>query len=313
MSYRLQTDETLPAGMTRVVYEQLDQAIAALSNTEQDVHESIHEARKSLKKVRAVLRLMRGELGKMYKAENTRFRDAGRKLSNLRDAEARIETLDQMRNMFGDALKPERFGALRADLVRQRENIFAAVDIDQRIAETLEMLRDGRNQVETWPLKRSSFKAIRPGLTRSYRQGRDAFALAYAEPTAENFHDWRKRVKDHWYHVRLLRNTWPDVMKSYEDELDHLSDLLGDDHDLAIFRETLLAEENNVNGGDATHKLIELIAQRQAELRSEAATLGQRIFAERPNKGFATRIQHYYQAWTAETEQPTVLADTAGG
>lgn len=312
MSYRLQPDESLPAGMTRVVYEQLDQAIAALSNTEQDVHTSIHEARKSLKKVRAVLRLMRGELGKMYKTENTRFRDAGRKLSDLRDAEARIETLDQMRDMFGDALKPERFGALRADLVRQRENIFASIDIDRRIAESLEMLHAGRNQVETWPLKRSSFKAVRPGLTQIYRRGRQGFDLAYSEPTVEHFHDWRKRVKDHWYHVRLLRNIWPDVMKSYEDELDHLSDLLGDDHDLAVFRETLLAEENNVNGGDATHKLMELIAQRQAELRTEAATLGQRIFAERPNKGFATRIQHYYQAWTAEMEQPAVLADPVG-
>jgi CHAD domain-containing protein len=312
MSYRLQTDESLPAGMTRIVYEQLDQAIGALSHAEQDVHESIHETRKSLKKVRAVLRLMRGELGKMYKTENTRFRDAGRKLSDLRDAEARIETLDQMRDVFGDALKPERFGALRADLVRHRETTFGSVDVDQRIAEALEMIRVGRNQVETWPLKRSSFKAIRPGLTRIYRQGRDAFALAYAEPTVEHFHDWRKRVKDHWYHVRLLRNIWPDVMKSYEDELDHLGDLLGDDHDLAIFRETLLTEENNVNGGDATHALQGLIAQRQTELRTEAATLGRRIFAERPNKGFATRIQHYYKAWTAEMEQPAVLADAVG-
>ena len=46
--------------------------------------DSIHEARKELKKARATLRLLRDALGKKaYKRENTALRDAARPLSGF--------------------------------------------------------------------------------------------------------------------------------------------------------------------------------------------------------------------------------------
>jgi hypothetical protein len=29
----------------------------------------------------------------------------------------------------------------------------------------------------------------------------------------EHFHEWRKRVKYHWYHLGLLRELWPASME----------------------------------------------------------------------------------------------------
>lgn len=309
MAYRLRQHETIPAGISRIVCEQLDMAMNGFSNLKHDRHECIHATRKALKKTRAILRLVRTELGKVYTTENSRLRDAGRQLAEIRDATARIETLDKMRKLVGDTLEPERFAELRATLVRQREMLAEAVDIEQRIAEVQEALQGARCQVPAWPLRTNSFKAIRPGLTDIYRSGQTTMAHAYAQSTVENFHEWRKRVKDHWYHVRLLRDIWPEMLGSYEAELDRLADHLGDDHDLAVFRMTLQEEGRSIGSEAVIATLLERIDQRQRELRGEAATLGQRIFAERPGKGFATRIQRYYEVWH---DSPAIMPEQSG-
>lgn len=38
-------------------------------------------------------------------------------------------------------------------------------------------------------------------------------AQAQAKPSVENLHEWRKRVKDLWYQVRLLTPLWPGMLK----------------------------------------------------------------------------------------------------
>ena len=41
-------------------------------------------------------------------------------------------------------------------------------------------------------------------LTRTYVRGRDDFKTVLEDPTSENLHEWRKRVKDLWYQEQLL-------------------------------------------------------------------------------------------------------------
>jgi len=43
-----------------------------------------------------------------------------------------------------------------------------------------------------------------------------------------------RRVKDHWYHARLLENMWAQVMNGYEESLKDLETRLGDDHNLVV-------------------------------------------------------------------------------
>ena len=45
--------------------------------------------------------------------------------------------------------------------------------------------------------------------------------------TPEIFHDWRKRVKDHWYHSRLLQGFWPAGIRPHRKAVKELSELLG--------------------------------------------------------------------------------------
>ena len=95
MTYRLKAKESVPKGIKRIASEQTEKAISELAATDElGIDEAVHQARKRLKKTRAVIRLVRDRLGKKtYKRENSHLRDLGGSLAGLRDAQVRIETL----------------------------------------------------------------------------------------------------------------------------------------------------------------------------------------------------------------------------
>ena len=159
------------------------------------------------------------------------------------------------------------------------------------------MLKSARPRVAKWPIDDDGFCALRQGLKRMYKKGRIDMLRAQAEPSVETYHTWRKRVKDLWYQVRLLKPTWPATVNNLADELGRLADYLSDDHDLAILRQRVLRQSPE----DRTQQeaLVALIDQRRGELEVEAHRLGERIYVERP-KAFVRRFEVYWRAWSAE-------------
>lgn len=118
MSYRLLEDEPLHLGVSRIAYEQIDEALGYLQDSGDALDEAVHETRKCLKKLRGLLRLVRKEIGEtVYKRENVMFRDAGRLLSDLRDCKVMIDTLERAVEAFLDAEENEAYVSLHASLM----------------------------------------------------------------------------------------------------------------------------------------------------------------------------------------------------
>jgi CHAD domain len=92
MPYHLKHNESLPEGIKRVIREETDQATAHLTGKS----DSNREARKSVKKIRAALRLVRTELDETFEEENVRLRNMGRALSEIREAGAIIGAFDSV-------------------------------------------------------------------------------------------------------------------------------------------------------------------------------------------------------------------------
>src|SRR5262249_604552 len=120
MGYRLKESERFSHGIKRIVLEQLDEALDKLKPTVKNKDDAIHDARVSVKKIRAILRLIRNSLGKTYKVEDTTYRDVGRKLSKVRDSAAMLESIDRLLEHFGDQLAADAFDSIRTPL-RQAE------------------------------------------------------------------------------------------------------------------------------------------------------------------------------------------------
>jgi CHAD domain-containing protein len=295
-SYRFLEEERVPDALRRIARGRIDHALDELrGKTDSSPEEAVHEARKDMKKLRAVLRLARDELGdEVYRRENQCFRDAARQLSGVRDADVMLGTLKGLDGSFPElrkALKEHHRGAPREDAA------------DEVIA-TLEAARD---RVEEWPLESDGFDALAGGLRRIYRRGRRAWQSVEEEPNTEILHEWRKREKDLWYHLTLLRESWPPVLKVTADEAHELSDRLGDDHDHAVLEEWVhdRFDDETLAGFD------QAVAARRDVLQREALDLGRRLYAERPG-AFVRRLRGYWEAWRpAQSEQRPVTTSSA--
>ena len=294
-SYRLKTKEAPVEGVRRIALGRTEKALERLEGVEEDdLAAAIHGARKDLKKLRGLARLVRHELGgKRFKAENSRYRDAGRLLAGSRDAEVKLETLASLRQ--GSANLPaevvERWEGV---LETERDELAAAVREDEegRIAKAGAAIAAGQREIGQWPLRGDSWALVGPGLSRSYGDGRQALKKALADPSPENVHAWRKRAKDLWYQLRIVRDAWPELLGETVDRLHELTELLGAHHDLAVLAADL---RDRADLGERK-ALGQAIEKRQEELLEAALDLGRRLYAEKP-KAFRRRIKGYWLAW----------------
>jgi CHAD domain-containing protein len=284
MNYQFVIHSRISQEIIRVVSEQIAFAAECLQGME-DRHEGIHEARKSLKKVRAVLRLSRTALTpETYVHANRTARDLGRLLSVLRDASALIEALDKLKEFHSDWMDEESFVHIRELLEMRRDKLFREmIEEAQTDVKTIESLEVFGQWVAGWrPTQRSFQKAFQPGLETIYAEGVTAFHLAFSHPSAHHFHEWRKRVKDLWYHVLLLEACWPAVMIPFGDTLHLLSDVLGDEHDLNVFHDQLTSGEIPLKSPEMTQQVLSLFDQQITALRGSAFELGQKMYSDAP-------------------------------
>src|SRR5262245_22171341 len=153
MSFELKSDESLPHGIKRIVCAQMDKALEQLTTTHEGSRdESVHEARKAFKRIRAVLRLVRPVIGDAtYRHENTCFRDAGRPLTKVRDAKICVETLDELTKHFEEHVAGRSFddvrNALQEELRSTRKEV---LDEQNAFAVVSDAVRQALTRANDW-------------------------------------------------------------------------------------------------------------------------------------------------------------------
>jgi CHAD domain-containing protein len=304
MSFELKPDESLRKSVRRIARKEMDDALELLTETHKGPRdEAVHEARKAFKKVRAVLRLVRPVIGTAaYRRENLCFRDAGRPLTEVRDAKILIETLDALAEHFKEHVAGRSFAgvrkALQANLRAVRRRV---LDEQDAFAVVGEAVRQARERVKRWADVPNKWPAVGEGLEEVYRRAYEGFGEAAADPTVEKLHEWRKQAKYLRYQLEVLRPLWPERLEELASEADRMSDLLGDDHDLAVLRQKLTEDADRFGGAGDTEVLLALMDRRRAELQQEAVRLGARFFQDKP-RAFARRLKGYWKAWRAPAE-----------
>jgi len=308
MSYRLEQNETVVDGIRRIATEQLDKALSELDDGDLNRHETVHQLRKRCKKLRALVRLVRPGFDG-YKQENKFYRDAARALSYVRDATAIIETHDDLMDHFEDQIDREAFKSTRDALLEQRKQIAdEEAELDNRLEVFREQLVEGKRRLDDWELDDKGFDAIAGGLNKTYSRCVDRMEDACDDASTEKLHEFRKRAKYHWYHLRLLRDVWKPVVKKQCDEADDLADVLGDDHDLAVYADHLLADPKRFGERDDLQALLGLIDRRRGQLQYEAEPIARRLFAESPTR-FVERFETYWQTWRRRRKTSSKLAE----
>jgi CHAD domain-containing protein len=283
VAYRIKNGEAVPHAVARMARAELTDAAESISGRA-TATDRVHDMRTSLKKTRALLRLVKPSVGKPARRENRRLRDVARAVAGFRDADVVLDTFDALAKDVPPSRRrhlerPRR--RLAAQLRAQRQQLFG----DGKDDELRRRLRQRAKRVQRWVPRSGSWRAIGPGLIDEYRRAREAMANAYDSGDNLAFHEWRRAVKAHRHHVQALAPLSPGTMNRRLGALDRLGDLLGDEHDLTILGDALERE-----------RLLRVLDRRQAALRAQARPLGARLFAERPSD-FGRRVHTELRAF----------------
>jgi CHAD domain-containing protein len=297
MSAELDRSHANAHGVRRVLCDEIDEAIRLLQApriTDRD----IHCARRTLKKARATLRLIRSAIPeRVFDRENASLRDVARPLSAARDARVLLDSLNRLARRYGGPAKHSVPAAFRHQL--KREQAASGGALKRRRGERavwIRRLRLSRKRIVSAPLRTDGWREIGAGICRVYRAGRKAMKQARKTPTPECLHEWRKQTKYLWHQLQLLEPMSPGPIGALADQTKKLSDYLGDDHDLAVLREKVIAHAAQFPAPGGPAALLALIDRCRDRLCARAFFTGRRIY-EDPTASFAKRFERHWRRW----------------
>jgi CHAD domain-containing protein len=250
----------------------------------------VHEVRKHVKKVRAVLRLLEASLGKAYHSLNGGLRRASRRLSVLRDADASLETLEKLRVRYPRVLTASIIRSLDRALKADKQR--AQSRVPRLLPGVVRTLTRSTRTVPRRIRKAAGRDAMRAGMRRAYRRAREAMTLALEQNDDEGLHRWRRRVKDHWYHMRLLKGVNGRISARVRG-LKQLETWLGDHHNLVVLHRQILNAPARFGDQRTVAAVLGCIEERRLVLQRRACERGSRLFAARPAR-FRRQIDRWW-------------------
>lgn len=298
MAFAFKKTSDVPAQVRAIALEQIDGALGVIERGG-NFDETVHSVRRSCKKVRGLLRLVRPCFD-AYADENQAIRAVAEGLSVARDAAVMIDSFDALVGFGGERVAGDAGTAvqsLRLKLAARETHLRRQMGEDELLHTARERLEAVRKRAKAWTFDARGFDLLAPGLDKTYAKFRKGLAKIDKQPSDTLVHEWRKATKYHWYHVRLLKPTAPLVLGPLATGLDKLGDVLGDHNNFAVLsdwiRTATLGDEPT---GDL---LLALAMDRKADLLAEALAMGCQFAVERPST-VLTRFEHYWDLRVSE-------------
>lgn len=227
-------DAAIGARVCEAARMQVERATRCLGWRGGRVHDGVHEARKALRRARAVLKLVAPRVGPETTAVDRELAAVGRELSSLRDAMARVETLDRLLAHAGDdapLLRRCRRAAARA----RADTARAALTADPGFALLRSSLHDAETALHALPWSRLHIDDLHMALDHAGARVRKARDRACKHDQDTQWHRWRRRLRLLVHARETLRNGGLALDPSGADEL-RLATALGRAQDLAVLK-----------------------------------------------------------------------------
>ncbi|MEZ5540828.1 MAG: CHAD domain-containing protein [Pseudomonadota bacterium] len=297
MQFHKPVIETPAAGANRILTGLLDSIGDRLAGQTHLSDSNIHEIRKTCKKLRAVLRLIRPALDlDRFRTLDRLIRDFARQLAGLRDTRVMRDTLDLLGRHFAPVLHEQALAPVVAALEQgsAKSAGAAAVTADAAVLQThLTEIVAAAGQLDFRPIGADTLLA---GLEQSYRRGRRALAQMEAAPDTENSHSLRRQAKYQYYQLRMLAGWNAQLLHALVENFHRLEDTLGKDHDLALLGEALGSRPQLCPDAVRRELLQALVESRRIALMTQALRLARGLYRPKPGR---------YRSWLENTcQQP---------
>jgi CHAD domain-containing protein len=292
MTYRLDPATRINDGLRRVAFAELDLAHTALG-APPERHSGVHSARKCLKRLRSLLLLVRPGIPEPAFASLTdSIATIARGLSAARDAQALADAVDKLARETESGPGDGAIQSLRGWLQKRRhaaeQNLEASA-----ASEAMRALLELRPRFAGLAVYPDDFSPLAEGLRLCYRDARQAFRASLASDSAEDVHEWRKGVQHHWRQMQLLAPCWPSELNARVEASRTLSQLLGDDHDIALLTQLVATPTMTFGKPEEIAAFLKRCRRRHKTLRKQAREKAELLFVEKP-RPFTDRIASYW-------------------
>jgi CHAD domain-containing protein len=282
MSYRIEKNEALSAALGRIAAEEIALAMSELRRRNRA--RAMHNTRKSLKRLRSLLRSLRVAFpGQIFRRENRRLAAAGRKIAPLRDVHVQLRALGKLPASNAAAKR------IQQNLLRQQEACTRKIPALRRAVR--QMLSASRETFAALAPGRATPEDLTRGLQRVYKRGRAALKAARRNRTPENLHEWRKQAKTLGHGLDLIERLCSKKAGTMIQRTEQLCQALGDDHDLFLVLQVLRREDAARPARDY-RRLARLISAKRRRLQKEGFKLGRKVFGQKPGP-FGERLQSW--------------------
>jgi CHAD domain-containing protein len=300
MSYQLRQQEPVARGLRRLARNQFQTSAAALESSPGATDGAVHDARKALKKSRAILAMIEEDDGKGLGRARKQARSVNRRLSSLRDAEVSLKTLEQLQKRTSGAHNGRGLSGVHRKLAARKREL----TLDARRAGTWQAahrkLLELAKASERWRPADTGFDALSPGLRATMRRGQRALTRARKTGRASDFHEWRKELKALWYQLRLLEASDARIRQDIR-RLDRAQTWLGEDHDLAVLSGELSGDSDGA-ASDEVRRLLAAAERRQRQLRRKAVASAAPLFRGRVGD-HVNRLRLAWKRWRSRESE----------
>lgn len=288
-SISLQSHDTLRDGLLRVVDELIESLTNSQTHVSQNGEEDIHRVRTTIKRLRALLRLIRPAIDPaFFNRENARLRTAAALLSFARDAEVARGTLKTL--PVSDEIDRE---AVRSVLAGLETRVEPAADFHGIRAEVNRRLEQTRLNFHRLKLRGSDREVLEAGIRAVYRQGRRRMKAAIKKGQDNAFHRWRIRAKNLYYELQFLESVSTKRVGQIVSRLSELENQIGHDHDAAVLRAWLKKQPETFGGDETVHRVVICLDSQTRELRQKVVPLGRKIWRQKPRRFTQKIVRHW--------------------
>lgn len=297
MSDAIDPAQPLTAEFRRIAGRRIDTAIAALKGDDVDPATGPHEARKSIKDLRALLRLVRPADEAFFRRENARYRDIAQSLAGVRAAAALVETVDRFIRDYPREAGAGGLDGIRQTLLAERNRLTAEEgDFCRLSAEAVAACEAGRAALDELDLPRrapESADLLAEGMARVATRANKARKRARKSGDAAQFHEMRKSVKQHWAHIRQLSTVWPEHRRRRVKAAKRLGNRLGELHDIAVMRDLIASDADRLGTPEEIALFEALMDRKEVELEKKSLKMARRLFKAKPPR-LARRVRRNY-------------------
>jgi hypothetical protein len=261
--------EDLGAALRGIADQQLSLAADFLSRPGGHRHKGVHQARKSIRRVRAILALTRVPLGPGAEALSHVLSEINRGLSRTRDAQALVEAIDHLAAQTKDEKWLKLLGRARRNAVEARRGVLQeALAVDPEMLQARTLLKQLKAALGDLPWSAVTKHDVEAAFSLGREKTRKAAKKAGRTGEDEDWHRWRRKARRQSQQQRILAEAGIDSTVKYDDK--DIATLLGKQQDFSLLLEFCESGHSPIRWADR-NQLHRFVEKKLESLRKELA------------------------------------------